>query len=77
MTETLFGELLLYLALLFALTYALAGFLAKLKIPIILGALFVAMVVYYTPIGPQLLSPPLYEPFSFLAQFGVFFYFFI
>ncbi len=73
MTETLFGELLLYLALLFALTYALAGFLTKLKIPIILGALFVAMVAHYTPIGPQLLTPPLYEPFSFLAQFGVFF----
>jgi len=73
MTETLFGELFLYLALLFALTYALAGFLTKFKIPIILGALFVAMVAHYTPIGPQLLTPPLYEPFSFLAQFGVFF----
>ncbi|VAV84173.1 hypothetical protein MNBD_DELTA01-798 [hydrothermal vent metagenome] len=73
MTETLFGELLLYLALLFALTYILAGFLTRIKVPVILGALFVAMAAHYTPIGPHLLNTPLYEPFSFLARFGIFF----
>jgi Ca2+-transporting ATPase len=73
MTETQVGELLLDLALLFALTYFVAGLLTRLRIPGILGALFVAMALHYTPQGARLLSDPLYEPFSFLAQLGVLF----
>ncbi|MFQ5585611.1 MAG: cation:proton antiporter [Thermodesulfobacteriota bacterium] len=73
MTEAQIGALLLDLALLFALTYLAAGLLARLRIPGILGALFVAMAVHYTPQGERLLSAPLYEPFNFLAQFGVLF----
>ncbi len=73
MSETQVGELLLYVALLFAITYILAGFLTRLKIPGVLGALFVAMAAHYTPVGAHLLSTPLYGPFSFLAQLGVLF----
>jgi len=45
MSETQTGELLLLLAALFGLTFALGGLLEKLRIPGILGALFVAMAV--------------------------------
>jgi len=50
MSEIETGELLL-LAILFGLTYALGGLLEKLRIPVILGALFVTMAAHYTPIG--------------------------
>ncbi len=73
MTETQIGELLLYLALLFALAYLAAGLLSRFRIPGILGALFVAMALHYTPQGERLLSAPLNGPFSFLAQIGVLF----
>lgn len=73
MTETQIGELLLYLAFFFALSYLLAGILEKMRIPGILGALFIAMAAHYTPIGRHLLSGKIYEPFSFLAQLGVLF----
>ena len=73
MSETETGELLLLLAALFGLTFAVGGLLEKLRIPGILGALFVAMVAHYTPLGSDLLQPPLYDAFSFLAQLGVLF----
>lgn len=73
MAETVVGEIFLDLALLFGLTYLVAGLLARLRIPAVLGALFVAMAAHYTPIGGALLSAPLYGPFSFLAQLGVLF----
>ena len=56
MTEHQIGELLLDLSLLFALTYVLAGLLERVRIPGILGALLVAMIVHYTPIGERLLT---------------------
>ncbi len=73
MTETQTGEILLFLALLFVATYLVAGLLTRLRIPGILGGLFVAMGAHYTPIGERLLTHPLHEPFSFLAQLGVLF----
>jgi len=73
MSETETGELLLLLAALFGLTFALGGLLEKLRIPGILGALFVAMAAHYTPLGIYLTEPPLYDAFSFLAQLGVLF----
>jgi len=73
MTETQVGEILLNLALLFGLTYLAAIFLSRLRIPGILGALFVAMAAHYTAIGKSLLTTPLHEPFSFLAELGVLF----
>ncbi len=73
MVETNIGELLLYLALLFALTYMLAGLLERIRIPGILAALFVAMAVRYMPLGGHLLSPEFHLPLSFLADLGVLF----
>ena len=67
------GELLLLLAILFGLTFALGGLLEKVRIPSILGALFVAMAAHYTPLGTYLTQPPLHDAFTFLAQLGVLF----
>lgn len=49
MSEIETGELLLLLAALFGLTFVVGGLLEKLRIPGILGALFVAMAAHYTP----------------------------
>ena len=73
MVETHIGELLLYLALLFALTYMLAGLLERIRIPGILAALFIAMAVHYTPLGGRLLSSEFNVPLTFLADLGVLF----
>jgi Ca2+-transporting ATPase len=73
MTELQIGELLLNIALFFVLTYLLAGFLTRLRIPGILAALLVAMAVHYTPFGDRLLSPEFSIPLSFLSQLGVLF----
>lgn len=73
MTESHISEILLDLGLLFGLTYLLAGLLERVRIPAILGALFIAMAVHYTPLGARLLSPEIYGPLTFLAQLGVLF----
>jgi len=73
MVETHIGEILLGLALLFALTYLLAGLLERVRIPGILAALFVAMAVHYTPIGGRFLSPQFHVFLAFLADLGVLF----
>jgi Ca2+-transporting ATPase len=73
MTEHQIGELLLDLSLLFALTYVLARLLERVRIPGILGALLVAMIVHYTPIGERLLTPEFQVPLAFLAEIGVLF----
>ncbi len=73
MTEVQIGEILLDLALLFGLAYLLAGLLERVRIPGILGALFVGMALHYTPLGARLLSPEIYGPLTFLAQLGVLF----
>lgn len=73
MTEHQVGELLLHLALLFGLTYLLAGLLERVRIPGILAALFVAMIVHYTTLGERLLSPEFHVPLSFLSELGVLF----
>ena len=73
MSESETGELLLLLAALFGLSFAVGGVLERFRIPGILAALFVAMAAHYSPLGADLLRPPLYEAFSFLAQLGVLF----
>ncbi|WP_201352626.1 HAD-IC family P-type ATPase [Hydrogenimonas urashimensis] len=73
MNEQFLGEFLLLLALLFGLTYFLSGFLEKLKIPGILGALFVAMGIHYTSIGQRLSEGLAGNIFSVLADLGVLF----
>lgn len=72
-SETETGELLLLLAALFGLTFAVGGMLEKFRIPGILGALFIAMAAHYSPLGTDLLQPPFYDAFSLLAQIGVLF----
>ncbi len=73
MSEQQLGEFLLLLALLFGLTYALAGFLERLKIPGILAALFVGMGVHYTQIGTLLARPAYAHIVEILADLGVLF----
>ncbi|HHH38399.1 MAG TPA: ATPase, partial [Sedimenticola sp.] len=73
MSETQTGELLLLLAVLFGLAFALGGLLERWRIPGILGALFVAMAAHYTPLGRELSQAPLYDAFTFLAELGVLF----
>ena len=73
MNEYLIGEILLDLALLLSLSYLLGGFLSRVRIPVILGALFIAMAAHYTPVGQRLLSSDIYPVFNFLAELGVLF----
>ena len=73
MTDQELGAFLLLLALLFALTYFLAGLFERLKIPGILAALFVAMGAHYTPIGTLLSEGINGKVFTVLADLGVLF----
>ena len=74
MNEIELGELLLSLSLVFALTYALGYFLSKFRIPSILAALFVGIILSYTPFSPFIHSQEFFEnSFSFLANLGVLF----
>jgi Ca2+-transporting ATPase len=73
MSELLIGKLLLALTLLLGASYLLAALLTRLRIPGILGALFVAMAAHYSPLNGLLLGPELYPAFSFLANLGVLF----
>jgi len=73
MDELRIGEILLEIALLMTTSYLLGGFLVRLRIPVILGALLIAMVAHYTPLGERLLSPELAPTFQFLGDLGVLF----
>jgi Ca2+-transporting ATPase len=67
------AEVLLELGILLGLVYLAAGLLERLRIPSILGALFVAMAAHYTPLGARLLSPELHPSVDLLAELGVMF----
>ncbi|QDT12667.1 cation:proton antiporter [Planctomycetes bacterium K23_9] len=73
MPHSALADLLFDLAVLFIAAYLLAAILQWVRIPPILGALFVAMAAHYTPIGDRLLADDLYPTFSFVAQMGVLF----
>ena len=73
MNDQIVGQFLLLLALLFGLTYLLAGLMERLKIPGILAALFVAMGAHYTPIGDLLTHGVFNDLFTILAELGVLF----
>lgn len=73
MNDQIFGGLLLILALLFVVTYFLAGFFEKLKIPGILAALFTGMIIHYTHFNNILNTKPYSEIFTSLADIGVLF----
>lgn len=74
MNEIELGELLLSLSLIFGLTYILGYLLSKLRIPSILAALFVGIILSYTPFSPFVHSLAAFETtFTFLADLGVLF----
>ena len=73
MNDQVVGEFLLLLALLFGLTYLLAGLMERLKIPGILAALFIAMGAHFTPIGDLLTHGIFSDLFTILAELGVLF----
>jgi len=73
MNDHALGYFLLVLSFLFSLSYAVSGFLEKVRIPGILAALFVAMGIRYTFVGDFLNSGVNGEIFSFLAVLGVLF----
>jgi Ca2+-transporting ATPase len=74
LSESQLGELLLILALLFGLSYLVGGLLLKLRIPVILGALFVGMGIHYTSFVDKILTDGATATgFNFLAQLGVLF----
>ncbi len=74
MNEIELGELLLSFALVFALTYALGYFLSKFRIPSILAALFVGIILSYTSFPALIHSNSNFEnTFSFLSNLGVLF----
>jgi len=73
MTEHQLGELLLDIAFLLALSYLLAALLTQIRIPGILGALFIAMAIHYTPLGNRLLTPEIQIPLYLLAELRVLF----
>lgn len=73
MSEGQLAEILLEIGALLALTYLVGGLLVRIRIPAMLGALLVAMLAHYTPLGTRLLSPEIYPAFDFLAELGVLF----
>ena len=73
MDELRIGEILLEIALLMSTSYLLGGLLVRLRIPVILGALLIAMAAHYSPLGERLLSPELAPTFQFLGDLGVLF----
>jgi Ca2+-transporting ATPase len=73
MNDQVLGEFLLLFSLLFGLTYFLAGFFERLKIPGILAALFVAMGLHYTAVGEILTTGLNGDIFAVLADLGVLF----
>ena len=73
MNDQIVGQFLLLLALLFGLTYLLAGLMERLKIPGILAALFVAMAAHYSPVGDLLTHGVFNNLFTILAELGVLF----
>ncbi len=73
MDNATISEILLELAVLVGLTCVLSAMLSRLRIPIIISALFVALFLHYTPIGLRLQSEQLAPPLSLLGQLGMLF----
>lgn len=73
MQEVDVGRLLIDLAALFAASYLVGALLARIRIPVILGALFVGMAARFTPLADDLMNGATGEAFGFLANLGVLF----
>ncbi len=68
------SRILFDLSLIFFLTFALGALLARVRIPVILSALFVGMGLRYLPLFEHILQTPrLAEIFDFLSNLGVLF----
>ncbi len=73
MTESEIGRLLIDLALLFTAAYLLGAALRRVRIPVIVGALFVGMAARFTYLLDDLSEGATGSVFTFLAQIGVLF----
>ena len=73
MNEADVGRLLIDLAALFAASYLVGAVLTRVRIPVILGALFVGMAARFTPFADDLTGGGTEEAFGFLANLGVLF----
>lgn len=73
MSELQTREFLLGLAALLGSSYLLAGLLARIRVPGVLGALLVAMLAQNTPLGAYLMRPEYTSVFEFLGQLGILF----
>jgi len=67
------GRLLIYLSLIFLLTFILGYLFSKFRLPSILAALFVGMGLNYTPVDAMIHIPQFETVFEFLADLGVLF----
>ena len=73
MNEAQLGQTLFFLALIFFSTLLVGSLLSRLRIPVILSALFIGIGMHYLP-QASLLSTPTYQTiFSFLSDLGVLF----
>ncbi|MBN1684745.1 MAG: cation:proton antiporter [Gammaproteobacteria bacterium] len=73
MNELQIAQFFLELALLLGLTYLAAILFAKLRLPNLLAALFVAIIIRYTPLGHRLLSGTFYPTLTIFADLGALF----
>ncbi len=74
MESALISQVLFDLALIFFLTFALGSLLARVRIPVILSALFVGMGLHYLPLFEHIPQNPRLEAlFDFLSNLGVLF----
>jgi len=73
MYELQIARIFLEIGALLAMSYLLAAILHRFNIPGLIGALFVAVAVHYTPLGHDLLSPHVYPALTLLADLGVLF----
>jgi Ca2+-transporting ATPase len=73
MDETQLGETLFFLALIFFSTLLVGSLLSRIRIPVILSALFIGIGVHYLPQASVLTTPTYQTIFSFLSDLGVLF----
>lgn len=73
MNEFELGQLLLYLSLIFSLTFAVGYFFSKFRLPAILAALFVGMALSFTSLTSAVHLPQFEIVFEFLSSLGVLF----
>ncbi|OQX74120.1 MAG: ATPase [Campylobacteraceae bacterium 4484_4] len=74
MEEIELSRILFDLSLIFFLTFAFGSLLARVRIPVILSALFVGMGLHYLPLFEHISQiPQLKEIFDFLSNLGVLF----